>query len=245
MKFKLLPILLIISVFVISGCAQQPSPSPTPTAITTQTPVSTNTPTTSAQLEVANTFSYLKDVSPNQWYYITGIVKNVGKDPVKHARVNVTYYLADGTRKYNDNIVPWPPRLEPGQKAAFAYQVGKLETPNQFDIGNYKVEPSTFQVTEKAIKDIEIVSKKTDDSTYFLATVKNVGNRTLTRYVASVTTYDNQGHVLDAGGGLLIPSDLKELLPGQTAEFKKVISHPSKELKTTDFDIEFDYSEVK
>ncbi|MBI4164069.1 MAG: hypothetical protein HY512_04355 [Candidatus Aenigmarchaeota archaeon] len=209
------------------------------------TPEPTNSFNETGKVQASNPFHLIKDTGISQWYYITGIIQNIGEDPIKHVRANVTYYLKNGTKQYRDDIVVWPAHLEPGQKGAFEYQVGQIETDNKFDMGNYKTEPSTFKIDEnKLVKDIAEVGKRSDD-TYFIATIKNTGQRKLTTYGANIITYDNVGHVISVSPVKLIPSSLKELLPGQTTEFKSVISHPNKELRENSFDIEFDYSEVK
>ncbi len=189
------------------------------------------------QLTVEKPFHYIKEIGTlSSWYYVTGIVKNTGKKPVKHARALVKAETFDGKPIEREAIV-YPSRLAPGQKGIVEYQVG--ETKN-FNIGKFFLEPGSFSIDEEErytdLK-LEKVSQE-DDHRYIIskARITNTGNKVSPLVSIEFAFFDAEGHVLTRSVSLF-PS----LKAGESLEVGSVVYSPVESNPITSWEIQIDY----
>jgi hypothetical protein len=257
MKFITGKIFFIALIVLLVGCTSKPSEIVTNTTSNLESTSTVNNtvleengfiedselpteePLSEGSLELINSHHYVTSLG---YYHITGLVKNNGTVPVKHARVLVKFYKNTGEEVTFPEVIVQPSRLAPGEIGAFDLTVGQEEN---FDVGNFEVMPSTFTIdnsnpyTDLEVETINVTSSK---DLYTINTVtKNVGNKEAPFYWVTAIFYDSEGNVISIAVDPLVVDD-RGIKPGETKESFLGAPHPSESYLIVDHDVFIDFS---
>jgi len=199
-------VLLIVSLLILSGCAQLPAGAPTPSP---GSPV--------GDVKILTRSGYLTAGFPGHYLEIYGELQNTGNKNLRFIKLTTTLYDSAGNVIGTKWTYAHTDILLPGEKAPFVFM--KMISQEK-DYKSYGLEvTSCRETTEEPYRNFEFLdtSSYIDDKGYYRVKgeLKNTGTQDIDFVGVIITCYNAEGKVISASGTCL----MVDLKAGKTAPF--------------------------